>query len=154
MSINFILFVYVIISTNNTIQETVITEGTTSISTANPVFPYMSKFISLEYKEMWLKLNEIVLETNIAYKYYSAKNKPTSLWKKLYESLYNSIYGLFSNYKIPMNTKPIQIMKKKLFEGLYPEMKCQTEEMMKNRSTPYPSLMEGTNLRMHLIFLH
>ena len=86
----------------------------------------------MEYEDMRSKLNEIVLATNVACKYYPAENKATSLWKKLFESLGNPSNGLFSNYKLPVNAKPIQTMKKKLFDGVYPEMKCQTKDMIKN----------------------
>lgn len=117
-----------------------------STSSSKPVFPYMSKFMSLEYEEIRTRLNEVVLALNVAYKYYPAENKPTSPWKKLYESLYNPTNGLFSTFKIPSNSKPIQTMKKKLFDGIYPEMKRLSEEIIANGSTPPPSLVEGSKI--------
>ena len=79
----------------------------------------------MECKDMQLKLSKIILVINIACKYYLAENKVTLLQKKLYESHCNSSNRLFSNYKLPVNAKPIQTMKKKLFDRVYPEMKCQ-----------------------------
>ena len=115
-------------STNNNTEEAVHVEAnintptSANTSTSKPSFPYMGKFMSNEYEEMRVQLNEIVLATNVAYKYYPAENKPTSPWKKLYTSLYDPTNGLFSPFKIPCNAKPIKTMKKKLFDAIYPEM--------------------------------
>ena len=102
--------------------------------------------MSNEYEEMRVQLNEIVLATNVAYKYYPAENKPTSPWKKLYISLYDPTNGLFLPFKIPCNAKPIKTMKKKLFDTIYPEMQCAGEEMIKNNITPPPSIKEGMKI--------
>ena len=60
---------------------------------------HKNKFMSFEYEEMRSKLNDVVLATSVAYKYYPAENKPPSQWRKLCESVYNPTYGLFSTCK-------------------------------------------------------
>ena len=74
----FYLFYFCIISTYNNTEEIVNTESTTSISLSKPVFLYMTKFMSMEYKDMQSKLNEIILATNVSCKYYPVENKATS----------------------------------------------------------------------------
>ena len=92
---------------NNDTPEIICVEHSTNIIPSKPVFPHMTKFMSAEYEEMRMHLNEIILATNVAYKYYPAENKPTPPWKKLYKSLYNPSNSLFSVFKPPSNAKPI-----------------------------------------------
>ena len=72
-------------STNNNTEEVAYAKANTNMSTytnisiSKPSFLYMGKFISNEYKEMCTQLNDIVLATNVAYKYYPVENKPISL---------------------------------------------------------------------------
>ena len=47
-------------------------------------------------------------------------------------------------FKIPTNSKPMQTIKKKLLDSIYPEIMCQAEEITSNSSKPTPSLVEGS----------
>jgi len=72
------IFTFIISNTTKTNDKEVIYVDT-SISTTliKPSFPYMGKFISNKYKEMHMRLNKVVIVTNVAYKYYPAEYKLT-----------------------------------------------------------------------------
>ena len=110
---------------------------------SKPAFPHLKKFMSNEYEDMRMHLNECVIATNVAYKYYASENKPTSPWMKLHTSLYHPTNGLFSCFKLPSNSKPLGNMHKKLFSGIYPEVKKYGDELIKNGQTVLPSIQEG-----------
>ena len=55
---------------NSTNNEEIIHVETNSSAGTKPSFPYMAKFMSDEYEELRLRLNEVVIATNVAYQYY------------------------------------------------------------------------------------
>ena len=59
-------------STNN--EVVIYVETTTSTTSMKPSFPHIAKFMSDENEEMCVRLNEVVIATNVAYKYYPAEN--------------------------------------------------------------------------------
>ena len=92
---------------DDNIEVISVDENTNSISISKLMFPHLKKFMSNEYKDICKQLNECVIATNIAYKYYAAKTKSISLQSKLYTSLYHPTNGLFSYFKLLSNSKPI-----------------------------------------------
>ena len=62
---------------NATNNEIISVDASISTTTTKPSFPYIAKFILNEYEEMRARLNEIVIATNLTYKYYPAEYKLT-----------------------------------------------------------------------------
>lgn len=81
---------------NSTNIEEVMHVETSSVGT-KPSFPHMAKFMSDEYEELRLCLNEVTIATNVAYQNYPVENKSTSPWKKSHKALCNNTNGLFSS---------------------------------------------------------
>ena len=91
--------------TNNNVEAINVDDNTNATSISKPTFPHLKKFMSNEYEDMRVQLNEYVIATNVAYRHYIAENKPTSPWSKLHTSLYHPTNGLFSCFKLPSNSK-------------------------------------------------
>ena len=112
------------------------TNSTTSseevVANPKPRFPSTKRFMGNEYEDMRLHLNELVIGFNLAHQYYAVEDKPTSLWRKLYNSLYHKD-GLFSGYEQTINQKPLYNMKVKLFSSIYPEIKRLHDSIIQKR---------------------
>ena len=52
--------------TNNNVEAINVDDNTNATSISKPTFPHLKKFMSNEYEDMRVQLNEYVIATNVA----------------------------------------------------------------------------------------